>query len=215
MMPIGRRGMVVAACLLCASFGCTGAFPSDPELLEQRDRVLGTYVTEEAIAELVAGPIRFGNTARFGGLALGDDLVSYVGALILGNPPMRQVLVASPGLSDLSIMHEYVHQAAISGFIDRSWFVAAYARLKKDETYADIPTEYEPRVRDNICVEKDWRCPIVFAYDDGVGRELVAYLIQDWVTGQIDLPDYLLDVYRRTLRIDELKIRHDILHPRN
>jgi len=80
----------------------------------------------------------------------------------------------------------------------------------------DSPVEVDSAgVLADICVEKDWRCPIVFAYDDGGGRELVAYLIQDWVTGRIDLPDYLLDVYREALRIDELKIRHDILHPRN
>jgi len=129
---------------------------------------------------------------------------------------MRQVLVSPPGLSDLSVMHEYVHQAVVSGLIDRSSFTAAYAILKEDEAYADIPTEYEPRVTDHLCRDQnDWRCPIVLAYDDGLGRELIAFLIQDWVAGQIDLPDYLLDVYRQTLRIDELKIRHDILHPRN
>ena len=198
--PSTRTLLAVSA--LLPMIGCGGPAPSDPDLIEQRDEVFARYFTEEAIEVLARVPIRTGSVNGQIAFSVGDDFGSQLAALAFGNLPIRQVLVGEEGVSDFILFHEYLHQADYSGLIERASFLDAYEQLEQDSEFSHLAPIYGSRRRASC--SDDFLCLLVLSYGNGVTRELIADLIGDWVDGIIDLPDYLLDVYRRALLIDEL-----------
>jgi hypothetical protein len=187
---------LVACLLLLALTGC----PIERQPLdEQRDRVLEAYFTEEAIAVIGDIPMYTADLAGSGGFSIGDDWGSRLISSFLGYGGERQVLI-SEGASDRTVFHEYLHQADYAGLLSRDLFDERYAILREDETYAYIALDWEQFLRD-VYTDKPQQA-ISLAYDDGPTRELLAYLIQGWIRGDYDLPDYFLDVYRGVIRLD-------------
>ena len=168
---------------------------------EIRDGVLDRYFTEEAAQLLREIPLNQGAVNLSGAFAVGPDVGTRLASWIYGNGCHRQVLVtASP--DEMIVFHEYVHQADYSGLIDREAFAEQYDRLKADEEYRGIAEGLEEMILWFHSLNF-WN-EIALAYNDGMTRELIAHLIEGYVGGDYDLPDYLLEVYAPVVRIQSM-----------
>lgn len=183
--------------LLTGLLALTGCVATRPDNL-RRDVVLQDFFTPDAVKELETIPLYYGHLEGFCGLAVGDDLGTRVAGVLLGFGNRRQVILGYD-CDDLALFHEYVHQAQYSGLIDTGLFRERVSWLFNDPFYGDIPRRWQA-----VILREYGRGPALAAllYRRGLTRELVAYLIEGWVAGAYDLPDYFLDVYAGTVRLD-------------
>jgi hypothetical protein len=176
-------------------FGCATVSPPDDL---RRNAVLEKYFTSEAGRMLRHVPLRYGTLPGYGGIAIGDDPAMRLLSYVQGFGNRRQVIL-SENFDDMTLFHEYIHQAQYSGLIDTAFFLERYSMLTQDPRYVLIPERWE---------EYLWRdygrspAVAVLLYDQGVTRELIAYLLEGWMLRWYDLPDYILDVYRPAVRLE-------------
>lgn len=175
----------------------TGCISTRPDPV-RRDLMLQEFFTPEAVAELETIPLYYGHLEGFCGFAVGDDLGTRAAGVLLGFGNRRQV-VLSPDCDDLALFHEYLHQAQYSGCIDTRQFLERLDWLFSDELYGDIPRRWKA-----LILREYARGPAIVAllYRRGLTRELMAYIIEGWVAGAYDLPDYFLEVYADTVRLE-------------
>lgn len=188
--------------LLLLATGCpllsVSRFPSDDA---RRDAVLSAYFTEEAIEFLGTIPLRYGKLPGGCAVAIGDDWASRSLAIALGFGDERQVIVDPEcAEDDLLIFHEYIHQADYAGLLSRRLFHERFARLRRDPAYSAIAEEWIEFLAESYC--SDFLLCMTLAYEAGVTRELIAFVIEGWVAGYHDLPDYFLEVYDGVVRMD-------------
>lgn len=196
-LRLGRAAVSAALGLALAivTQGCATTGPTDQF---RRDRTLREYFTPEARAVLRHVPMHYGELPGFDGFAIGNDPGTRLAGMILGFGNRRQVVVDAD-CDGLTIFHEYIHQAQYSGLIDTRLFLERYERLRQDPHYARIPRTWESYIRRRYGQST---AAAALIYGRGITRELIAYLIQGRMEGWYDLPDYMLDVYRDTVRLD-------------
>ena len=194
--------VLVAVPLVVCVGGCPPApadFQSDDE---RRDRILDAYFTDEACEVLCQVPLRYVEIPGFSGLSVGDDWGSRAAAQFWGLADERQVAI-HPDHGDHTILHEYIHQADYEGFISRDLFRQRFAWLRSDPVYAGLADALE---RDVIAAWGDEPGTFIsLLYDDGVTRELIPCLVMCYGYGAFDLPDYVLEVYTRALKLDAIR----------
>ena len=197
---IGATGSlsVLLGMALALLVGCGAQIAGPGTYDEVRDDVLDRYFTEEAAQILREIPLNQGTVNLAGAFAVGPDWGSRLASWVFGNGCHRQVLVTSSP-DELIVFHEYVHQADYSGLIDRQAFAEQYARLKADDEYRQIAEGLEETILWFHSLNF-WN-QVALAYHDGMTRELIAHLIEGYVGGDYDLPDYLLEVYAPVVRI--------------
>lgn len=198
-----------------SSISCCQVPPDNPALLACRDELLSLLFTPQAVADLVFVPLRFGNVNDASAFASGNDFGTLLASAVYGNACERQVLVNPQGYSSntceedrvrvdpLILFHEYVHQADYSGLISREEFHNQFAKMLEDPEYASVAMTLEADIQ--VGYNYNFLAPLTLSYDDGLTRELVAWSIERWLVGSIDLPDYILDLYRRALKMDFLE----------
>lgn len=181
--------------LTALAAGCATVPPPDNS---RRDAVLGEFFTAPAAAVLARIPLHYGHVSGYSGVAIGDDAGSRILGYAQGFGNRRQVIMGYRS-DDMTLFHEYIHQAHYSGLIDEQLFRERYDILKDDPRYAHIALRWERYLR-----RVYGRSPALFAllYGRGVTRELIAFLIEGWMMGLYDLPDYMLDVYRPAVRLE-------------
>jgi len=182
--------------LLAAS--CATVPPPDHT---RRDAVLEEYFTPEAARILRQVPLHYGGAQGFGGVAIGDDTGSRLLGFFQGFGNRRQVILNFRS-DDMTVFHEDIHQAQYSGLIDERLFRERYERLKRDPHYEGIPRRWDRYLRRVYA-----RSPAIGAllYGRGITRERIAFLIEGWMMGSYELPDYMLEVYERAVRLEARK----------
>lgn len=184
--------------------GC-GLVPPRPGKWDaRRDEVLDRYFTEEAAEILNDVPLNEGQVNLSGSFAVGDDWGSQLASWVYGNGAFRQVLIQASS-DEFNILHEYVHQADYSGLIDRELFRTRLKQLRADDAYRAIVEEAEASIRGFYSL--NFLNELALAYNDGSTREMIAYLIKDYMRGYYDLPDYVLEVYSSVLRPIAIEVR--------
>lgn len=169
-----------------------------------RNAVLPDYFNEAALDAIGGVPMYEGNLGPgggCGGLAVGDDWGSRALSAALGNGHRRQVIISCPNPDEYLVLHEYAHQADYEGLISRELWAERFARMETDPNPAyraaaayingifDLLREYPSQA-------------IALRYDDGMLREGIAYTIDSWAAGIIELPDYMWEVYSDAIRAD-------------
>ncbi len=167
---------------------------------ETRDRVLERYFTPEAREILGKVPLRVGELDTLGGLAVGDDIGSRIMGLYLGYPWERQVIVVD-GSPDELIFHEYVHQAEYSGLITIRELLGTLALPDYDPQELAFANWVEESIEESYGA--DPITAIALAYNDGLNRELLAYLAEYYTFDDtLDWPEQLKSAYSVALRFD-------------
>jgi hypothetical protein len=197
-LSAGRFPRRAANLALCAVAGATLAgCPCPPEGLynERRDEVLPRYFTPEALEVIGDIPMNPGSPNGAIGFAVGDDWGSRLVSAACGYCDQRQVLIYTEAVPERVIFHEYVHQADYSGLISRSLFRERFLMMESDPN-----PEYQraaAAVRDLLerLTGENLLADIAYAYDEGIVREGLAYTIELWSQGEIELPDYMFEVY--------------------
>src|SRR5690606_31015379 len=133
----------------------------------------------------------------------GDDFGSRLLSVFSGFGNRRQVIISqdSPA-EDMLILHEYVHQADYFGLIDKSLFRERYAILRQDIHFRDLAEGWESRIVRYHASGGFGYGLVALAYNHGLERELIAYLIQGWIEEMYELPEYMLEVYVGVIRMD-------------
>jgi len=192
------RFFFVFAVAMAPMTGCGVFDPGPGDLDARRDEVLEKYFTEEAARILSRVPLNEGTVNFSGGFAVGFDWGSRLASWWYGNGGFRQVLIAETA-DEFVIFHEYIHQADYSRLIDRELFEARLEELRADDQYRAHVEEVEASIRD--AHSGDGLSELALAYNDGLTREMVAYLIEGYVRGDYDLPQYFLEVYSSVVQL--------------
>ncbi|MBX3178858.1 MAG: hypothetical protein KF886_16000 [Candidatus Hydrogenedentes bacterium] len=195
-MTAHRIHLAFVAALAVLGAGCAASYT---EANAARDEILETYFTPEAAEVLKAVPLRVGPlTETVEGLAVGDDLGSRLAGVYFGYPWEKQVIVTPP-LSDDTILHEYVHQADYAGFISRSEFAAAVIGPEASEADKEYARNVRTLIR--ITYGDGLLGTIALWYDDGLNREWLAWLAQNYALDEsLEWPAHLIPVYERALQ---------------
>ncbi|UCE61635.1 MAG: hypothetical protein JSU63_07780 [Phycisphaerales bacterium] len=178
--------------------GCGGEFAGPGDLDEYRDEVLDRYFTEDAARILRYVPLSEGTVNVAAGFSVGPDWGSRLASAVFGNGGERQVLIVET-VGELVVFHEYIHQADYFGLIDRELFASRYEQLLAGVGYRAIAEDAEATIIE--LHSGDFLSQLALAYNDGLTRELIAYLIAGYVRGDYDLPEYFLEVYESVVRI--------------
>ncbi|GMW02869.1 MAG: hypothetical protein AMXMBFR84_40050 [Candidatus Hydrogenedentota bacterium] len=188
------RAIVLAAGILAVAGGCV---LQKILLNDLRDAILPDYFSAEAIGLVGDVPMYQGDIDGYA-LSVGDDWGSRFLSALFGYGNERQVLVPfaadEPRLPwvDLLVFHEYIHQCDYSDVLSRELFIERLAQYRQDPAYADDSAALDALLES---LGGNGIQEIGYIYDDGLNREALAYVIEAWVDGCIELPGYMLDVY--------------------
>lgn len=172
---------------------------------DTRDEILPNAFTDEAITSIGDVPMYQIEFPGFGGaLSVGNDWGSRAVSAIGGYGNERQVLMnvfflPQSNSYQLIVVHEYVHQADYEGLISRDLFRKRIFRMIADPAYEEESEAFLEFLAD---LAGNGLYGVTLLYDNGVLREGMAYLIEAWVDGCIELPDYVLEVYEDAIRFD-------------
>lgn len=176
-----------------------GKYGVTPE--SKKIKILRQYFTDEAFQQLACIPVVEGDVGeRTLARATGRNCLMNLGQLFVGYGWGKKTIVKrAESLTHRTTIHEYVHHASAVGRIDDCAFEDAWDKMSEDKKYLSVMKDIDAEVDDGVSAFLAFFFPRIRTIE----RE--AHLAEEIACG-LEVPDYMKEVFKKTLRFDALKL---------